>query len=105
MIPSTSPSPVRLSAADMALEQATFMQKVYGYMCAGLGFTALAAWLVANSPTALQIVFGNRLVFFGLIIAELLMVVAFSRLARTMTASGAASLFFLYSIVNGVTLS
>jgi FtsH-binding integral membrane protein len=105
MIPSISPSPVRLSAADIALEQATFMQKVYGYMSAGLVFTALAAWLVAHSPTALNIVFGNRLVFFGLIISELLMVIAFSRMARTMTSSGAASLFFLYSIVNGITLS
>jgi FtsH-binding integral membrane protein len=33
------------------------------------------------------------------------MVVAFSRMARTMTSGGAASLFFLYSIVNGITLS
>ncbi len=109
MIPSSSPSRLPSSAgyspAQMAAEQAEFLRKVYAYMAGGLALTALAAWLVAHSPTALQLIVGNRLIFFGLIGAELLMVFFFSAMARTMTASGAASLFFLYAVVNGLTLS
>ncbi len=92
-------------ASQVAAEEAAFMRKVYAFMSGGLFLTALAAWLVANSPSALQLIVGNRLVFFGLIGAELLMVFAFSSMVRTMSASGAASLFFLYSVVNGMTLS
>jgi FtsH-binding integral membrane protein len=104
--PSSSRAPVaRFSPAQIAAEQAEFLRKVYAYMTGGLALTALAAWLVAHSPTALQLIVGNRAIFFALIGAELLMVFFFSAMARTMSASGAASLFFLYAIVNGLTLS
>jgi uncharacterized protein len=106
MIPApTSRVAERYSPEQVAAEQAEFLRKVYGYMSGGLALTALSAWLVAHSPTAISIILGNRAVFFGLIIAELLMVFFFSAMARTMTASGGASLFFLYAVVNGLTLS
>ncbi len=100
----SSASSVGYSAALLS-EESAFMRKVYAFMSGGLAVTALAAWLVAHSPTALNLIFGNRLVFFGLIAAELLMVFFFSAMARTLTATGAGSLFFLYSVVNGMTLS
>jgi FtsH-binding integral membrane protein len=102
---SHGPAPQRFSPAQVAAEQAEFMRKVYAYMAGGLGLTALAAWLVAHSPTALQLIIGNRLVFYALLAAELVMVISFSAMARRMTASGAGSLFFLYAITNGLTLS
>ena len=94
-----------ISPEQVAFEQAEFMRKVYAFMTAGLLLTALTAWLVAHSPTALQLIVGNRAVFYGLLIAEILMVISFSRMVGTMTAGGAASLFFLYAITNGLTLS
>jgi FtsH-binding integral membrane protein len=104
------PAPARLepenfSPSQVADEQAMFLRKVYAYMGAGLLLTALTAFLVAHSPTARELIIGHRGVFYGLMVAELLMVIAFSSLARTMSASGAASLFFLYAITNGLTLS
>ncbi|MEO6954352.1 MAG: Bax inhibitor-1/YccA family protein [Polyangia bacterium] len=90
---------------DPQLEAALFMRKVYAFMSAGLGVTALTAWLVANSVTMQQLIFGNRLVFYGLLFAELGMVVVFSSMVRKMSASNAAILLFCYAIVNGMTLS
>jgi FtsH-binding integral membrane protein len=95
----------RLTPAQVAAEQAEFMRKVFAFMTGGLALTALTAWLVAHSPTALNLIVGNRLVFFGLIIAEIIMVMSFARLAQRLSASGAASLFFFYAIINGLTLS
>src|SRR5438477_7578899 len=55
-----------------AAERVTaFLRLVYGWMAAGLAITALVAAFVASSPALLQVVVGNRIVFFGLIIAEL----------------------------------
>ena len=90
---------------DPQLEAALFMRKVYAFMCAGLGITALTAWLVSNSVTMQQLIFGNRLVFYGLIFAELGMVIAFSSLVRKISAGNAAILLFCYAVVNGMTLS
>jgi FtsH-binding integral membrane protein len=82
-----------------------FMAAVYRYMTLGLGLTALVAYAVASSETAIRFVFGSRLVFFGLILAELGLVVALSAAAVRMGAAVAGGLFLLYSALNGVTLS
>jgi len=84
---------------------ASFMRKVYGYMAAGLGATGVTSLAVASSETLIQLIFGNRGVFIGLLILELVMVVAFSALAQRMSAAGAAALFFSYAVVNGLTLA
>jgi FtsH-binding integral membrane protein len=82
-----------------------FMATVYRWMTLGLGLTALVAWAVASSPEALSVVVGNRLVFFGLVIAELALVVALSAAATRMAPAVAGGLFLLYSALNGATLS
>ncbi len=92
-------------AATRAAEQADFMRKVFAYMAGGLGLTALTAFLVAHSQTAIELIVMNRAVFYGLLFAELGMVFFFSSMARRMSASSAATLFFVYAILNGLTLS
>ncbi len=74
-------------------------------MAAGLGATGLTALAVVSSDTALRLIFGNRIVFYGLLIGELLMVWSFSRIAARLSGVGAAALFFAYAVVNGLTLS
>jgi uncharacterized protein len=95
----------RFAPADVAAQQAAFIRKVYAFMAAGLGATGLTSLVVFNSDTARQIIFGNRIVFYGLLIAELALVWSFSRIASRLSAVGAASLFYAYSILNGLTLS
>lgn len=83
----------------------TFLASVYNWMAVGLLLTAGVAWYVANSRAMLELIFGNRMVFFGLIIAELGMVVAISAGIRRIKASTATLLFLLYSALNGATLA
>jgi hypothetical protein len=46
----------------------SFIRSVYNWMAVGLGLTGLVAFYVAHSPALLKLVFGNQLLFFGLII-------------------------------------
>jgi len=82
-----------------------FMRGVYGWMSMGLGVTAVAAFMTVSSPAMMQFIFGNQLVFFGLIIAELALVVTISAAIKRLSASAASGLFLLYSALNGLTLS
>jgi FtsH-binding integral membrane protein len=93
------------SPAQTAERVSAFLWKVYGWMAIGLGITAVVAFAVAGSPAIQQTLVGNRLVFFGLVIAELGLVVVLSARATQMTPGMAAGLFVLYSALNGVTLS
>jgi FtsH-binding integral membrane protein len=83
----------------------SFIQSVYNWMAVGLGLTGVTAFLVANSPAMMQLIFGNRLLFFGLIIAELVLVFSISAKVGKMNASTATGLFVLYAVLNGLTLS
>ena len=82
-----------------------FLRKVYGWMCVGLGITATVALGVASSPALVQAIFGNKILFFGLFIAELGLVFYLSARVNKMAASTAAGLFLLYSALNGATLA
>lgn len=85
--------------------QATLMRSVYLWMTLALAITGFASFVVASSPMLLQAVFGNRLVFWGLIIAEFALVVMLSARIHKMTAPTATMMFIVYSLLNGVVLS
>jgi FtsH-binding integral membrane protein len=83
----------------------TFIRSVYNWMAIGLGITGLVAFYISNSEAMLRLIFGNQLVFFGLIIGELALVFSISARVHKMQASTATSLFMLYAALNGATLS
>ena len=82
-----------------------FLTRVYGWMAGGLAATALMAWITLSTPALLQLVFGNRFVFYGLLIGELALVAWLSGLVGRMSASTAAIVFVAYSALNGLTLA
>ncbi|HEY7113146.1 MAG TPA: Bax inhibitor-1/YccA family protein [Thermoanaerobaculia bacterium] len=82
-----------------------FLRKVYGWMAVGLGVTAVVAATVAGSPALLQTIFGNRMVFFALLIGELGLVFYLSARVNRLAPGAAAGLFLLYSALNGATLA
>jgi len=94
-----------MTSTAAAERMAAFLRLVYGWMAAGLAITALVAFFVASSPAILQVVVGNRIVFFGLIIAELGLVFFLSGRAQSLAPGTAAFLFAGYSALNGATLS
>src|SRR5687767_495930 len=82
-----------------------FLQRVYLYMSVGLAVTGLVAMAVFSSRAAQEFVFGNPLVFYGLLIAELALVWAFVPVAARVSAGTAAAMFFGYAALSGVTFS
>ncbi len=82
-----------------------FIRSVYNWMGIGLALTGLIAYYVSTDISIQNIIFGNRLVFFGLIIGELALVFFISARIGKITASTATSLFILFAALNGATLS
>ncbi|MDX2127919.1 MAG: Bax inhibitor-1/YccA family protein [Chloroherpetonaceae bacterium] len=93
------------SASSLVSIEKRVINQVFFWMMLGLLFTAGTAWWAAGTESVRNIVFGNRLVFWGLIIAELGLVFAISGLINRISSMAAAGLFFLYSGLNGLTLS
>jgi len=82
-----------------------FIRSVYNWMAIGLGLTGLMAFYVSNSESLMRLIFGNQLIFFALIIGELVLVFSLARRAHKMQAFTATGLFVLFAALNGVTLS
>ena len=91
--------------AESAERTRVFFRSVYAWMFGGLLLTALASMWVVVSPAMQQLVLGNRLVFFGLMIAEFGLVIYLNVAIHKMSAPAAASAFLVYSLLNGLTLS
>ena len=87
------------------LQVNAFIRSVYNWMAIGLGLTGFVAFYVSNSETLIRLIFGNQVLFFGLIIAELALVFYLSARVQKMQASTATGLFLLYAALNGATLS
>ncbi len=91
--------------ASIAAENARFMSRVYGWMTGGLCLTGAVAWNVSGNPDLVQTIFGNRLLFWGLIIAQLGAVAALSWLTNRISGLTATLIYFLYAGLTGLTLS
>ncbi len=97
--------PLKRTQTQVQVRVNEFIRSVYNWMAIGLGLTGLVAFYVASSPSLVRFIFGNQLLFFGLIIAELALVFTISARVHKMQASTATTLFVVYSILNGATLS
>lgn len=100
-----SATPPLVSEAKLNETFIAAMQRVYLWMFFGLMLTAAVATVTANSNTLLNLIFSSSLVFFGLIIGELILVVAIGRVVSRVSPTIALGLFFVYAAVNGLTLS
>lgn len=96
-----------LREKDFALSTSfsALMRKVFVWMTLALVITGITAFGVATSPSLVAMIFGNKLMFWGLIIAEFALVFAVSGAINRLSLLSATLLFILYSIVNGATLS
>src|SRR4051812_34665280 len=97
------PGSESIGSASIAAENARFMSGVYGWMTAGLCVTGAVAWNVSGNPNLVQAIFGNRLLFWVLIIAQLGAVAALSWLINRISGTTAALIYFLYAALTGLT--
>jgi hypothetical protein len=93
------------SETAIAEAQSRFITKVYGWMCAALVTTGLVSWYVVSSQWLMQKIATQPMLLMVLLIAELGLVIAVSAAINRLSAMQATALFFLYAILNGVTLS
>jgi hypothetical protein len=88
-----------------ASEVARFMTRVYGWMSLALVVTGLVALYTASSATLLELIFGNRIGMWVLIIGTFLLVGWMTMAIRTMSPTLATVLFMAYAALNGMLFS
>lgn len=81
------------------------MRKVYLWMTFALLITGFTAYCVASSEAIITAILSNRALFWGLIIAEFVLVFALSAAINKLSLTVATLMFVLYSVINGATLS
>jgi FtsH-binding integral membrane protein len=80
-----------------------FFNAVYAWMAAGLALTALVAWWVSTRPDLIMQM--GRGTFLGLLVVELILVMAISAATERLSPAVATVLFLVYAALNGLSLS
>jgi FtsH-binding integral membrane protein len=93
------------SAEQTQVIQAAFMSKVYTWMSGGLAITGLIAMYVASIEGIEMMILENTMLFYGLIIGEILLVGYLITVINKISAQTAGLIFTVYAALNGVTLS
>lgn len=93
------------SPYQMALEQKRFMSKVYMWMTLGLVVTGIIAQWTATSGLIFSMLSGGPGILYGLMIGEVLLVAWLASSIQKMTPTQATFLYFVYAVLNGITLS
>ena len=100
---SFSPNDRELRPAEGAMPGV--MTGVFLWMFFGLAVSAGAAWLTLNWAPIYNFVLGTQMGLVALIVVEFVLVIALSAALHKLSSGAAAALFFLYALVNGMTLS
>lgn len=93
-----------LPLSGLRVEIRPLMRNVYLWMFFGLLVTTVISLITVNTPAILELAF-NRAIFFGAIIAELVLVIALSAALRRLSPGMAMAMFVVYAALNGFTLS
>ena len=90
---------------DLSQNISVYLTKVYNWMAVALLLTGLVAYFTAQSEMMIQAIFGNRILFFGLIIGELALVGYISARINKLSSYNATLLFLAYTVLNGLTMA
>lgn len=85
------------------VKEASLIQKTFFWMFLGLLGTAIVAWYTYSSGLFIDIIFKGY--FNILLIAELVVVIVFSLLFKKLPPTIVGILYFVYAMINGVSLS
>ena len=81
------------------------MARVFLIMGIGLTITGFTAWTVGTNDFLINSLYSNPALLIGLMIAELVVVLAFSAMVNKVSHVAGMIMFVVYSLLNGVTLS
>jgi len=82
-----------------------YITKVFGWMFIGLILTTLVGLAIASNLSLVYTIVTTPVLFYGLMIAELAVVIILSARITRLSYMGAVSLFMVYAALNGVTFS
>ncbi len=94
-----------VGGSSIQASETGFISKVFIWMSFGLLLSTVAAFGLLSQPAMLKAILGNQLAFFGLIFVELGLVIWLSARIEAMSAAMATSIFCVYSLLNGVSVS
>jgi FtsH-binding integral membrane protein len=81
------------------------MYKVYSWMTAGLAITATTAYSIYDQQTFFQSIVHNKFLFFGIFLAQIVLVIALTAMIHKISFFFASVGFIVYSMLVGLTLS
>lgn len=90
---------------SVVLTQNSIFTQAFAWMFGGVSLTGITAYAVAANESVAMSLFGNPLLFFGIIIAELALVIFLSLRIMKMSFTTALISFVAYAFLNGLTLS
>lgn len=93
----------RVSSYDEGLR--SYFLKIYNYMAGGLAVTGIVAFVVANTPALLNIIFGNQIIAFIVMLAPLGIVFYLGMGFQKMSSSKMQMWFWIFSGVMGLSLA
>lgn len=96
---------IREKEGMLSLAFPALMRKVYVWMSFALLITGIMAYGVAESPALMQTIFSNKLVFWGIIIAQFALVFGISGAINRLSLPIATLLFVAYASLNGIIFS
>lgn len=84
---------------------ATLFRRVYLWMTLALAITGFVSLYVARSYTLLEMMLQNQFMFWGVLIAEVALVMYMSVRINRISFTTATLLFIAYAVLNGITMS
>jgi uncharacterized protein len=94
-----------VEASFSTAEVRKFLLHVYNWMTMGLAVTGIVAFGVSTSNVLLRFIVMNPLIFYGLLIGQLLVVIILSAVINKMPSVVAVGAFFFYAFLTGLTFS
>lgn len=88
-----------------AASTASFMSRVYFWMMGGIFISGVTAYVIASQPNIILYLTQNSGIFFGLMIFQLIAVIALSAAVQRMSVALASAIYALYATLVGVTFS
>lgn len=85
--------------------QIAVFRQVYVWMSLALFITGVTALIIANNNSLVYSLFSNSLLFWGIAIAEFVLVIILASRIHRMSLLTGTIMFIVYSILNGVTMS
>jgi FtsH-binding integral membrane protein len=82
-----------------------FVTRVYAWMFIALAVTGLTALLTVSTPAIRVALLNSEALYIGLLLAEIVLVIALTAAVNRMAPTVATGVFLFYSVLNGVTLS